>query len=168
MSCFVTERKHRSSKKSALHVFRYMEHTVLADQINQFCMAMSTDALFSRASLIGPKQHSVHEENIFFNSKSALLSCGEIIAGDIVYLTDRSIGRVERFWQKHVSNDIVVELQALPSNPVNPNVVNDTSNITIFETAEAIIDACPWVRASANTLRVLEPFASRGVADLLP
>jgi hypothetical protein len=35
LACFVTERKHREVKQSALHIFRHMEHTVLVDVLNK-------------------------------------------------------------------------------------------------------------------------------------
>ena len=44
VSCFVTERKHRQIKDAALHVFRYMEHTVLVDVVKQMCQQLPVHA----------------------------------------------------------------------------------------------------------------------------
>ena len=37
LSCFVCERKHKTVKYAAPHVFRHIEHTVLAHVINRQC-----------------------------------------------------------------------------------------------------------------------------------
>ena len=37
LSCFVTERKHRTVKDIALYVFRNMEHTIVIDIVNHHC-----------------------------------------------------------------------------------------------------------------------------------
>lgn len=172
LSCFVTERKHRASKKSALHVYRHMEHTVLADMLNQFCNSMSTDVLFRRTALVRAKKHPMPNTagQTFYTAKSALLSCGEVDTGDVVYLTDHTIGKVLQFWQRHADDgaEIVVELEALPrKTPGTTNVVFSSSRTTIFENAEAIIDACPWIKACEESILVLEPFVARDLASVL-
>jgi hypothetical protein len=55
LSCFVTERKHRTVKASALHVFRHIAHTVLADVVNKNCeQLISGHDLFKRELLVSP------------------------------------------------------------------------------------------------------------------
>ena len=170
LSCFVTERKHRQSKKSALHVFRHMEHTVLADMVNKFCGAMTSGKLFRRMALIDPRpQYLPHSVGLqLMRATAALLPCGQIAAGDIVYLTNHVVGRVAGFWGEDGDPDnITVEIHAFARESADcPNIVRERSASTIYEVAESIIDACVWLYKDEGLIQVIEPFAARDLSKL--
>ena len=93
MSCFVTERKHRSVKAAALHTFRHMEKTVLQDLCNRTVEQMrADDCLYKESYLIGGK--SVAGNDNVRTSLRANLVCGQITATDIVRLKSEEFARV--------------------------------------------------------------------------
>ena len=84
LSCFVTERKHRQVKDAALHVFRYMEHTVLVDVVNQMCQQLvDGHDLFSNMFLVNGRPCKLQPE--VMSSPRAVLECGMVAAGDVLF-----------------------------------------------------------------------------------
>lgn len=100
LSCFVTERKHRATKRAALFVFRHIDNTVIKDMINKQCEAISgeSESLFSETSLVSPRIIANAHVDLY-TSKEAVLSCGQVRCGDIVYLSTRAVGKVEAFFK---------------------------------------------------------------------
>ena len=84
LSCFVTERKHRTVKNAALHVMRYIEHTVLIDVVNQMCEQMvGGHDLFEKMFLVQPKECKLQPEVL--TSKKAVLECGAVSHNDVIF-----------------------------------------------------------------------------------
>ena len=73
LSCFVTERAHRRSKRAALHVFRYLEQTVMKDLVNRTVEQFAGDSsLFLRAYLIRPKVAELVGAQVHKSTKATL------------------------------------------------------------------------------------------------
>lgn len=99
MSCFVCERKHRSVKDTALHVFRHIEHTVLADVLNKQAQQMANgDHLSEETFLVAPRSIDGAPANML-RSRGAVLRCGEVRVGDVVGLHGGVCGRVNMFYK---------------------------------------------------------------------
>ena len=165
LSCFVTERKHRSSKSSALYVFRGMESTVLTDQINKMCEMMAEEncALFKRTTCLGALRHNVAGHHLF-RSASALLECGVIKPGDIVWLNNDIVGEVVCFWSKeeYATDEFLVEINAYDAVTIDGEQFFDksTSRSHLANSCD-IVDACIWIYKRESIIKVLVPFASR-------
>ena len=164
LSCFVTERKHRSSKSSALYVFRFMESSVLHDQINKCCESMfdANSSLFRRTNMLTPTKHDFNGRTMY-RSSAALLDCGIIKPGDIVWLNSDIVGRVVAFWgDNEYGEDFCVELDAFDAVHEGENqYFEDSSSRSHIAPAHAILDACIWVYRRAGLMRVITPFAAR-------
>ena len=98
LSCFVTERKHRRTKRAALHVFRHIDNTVvrdiLAEQIDAF---IGDRSLFQQEYLVDP--HELEFGAVTLRaSRHAVMRHGLLIAGDMVYMEDDSVGEIREFW----------------------------------------------------------------------
>ena len=163
LSCFVTERKHRSSKASALHIFRNMEGTVLTDQINKMCESISEpDASLFKRTIFGGSSRHVIDGNHLARSTLALLECGEVKAGDIVWLNFDIVGKVVAFWRHDEFESFFVEIEALDLIRENgSDYYDESSSIKHFADATSIVDACVWVYKRAGILKVLVPFEAR-------
>ena len=163
LSCFVTERRHRSVKKAALHVFRYMEHTVLADLINRMCEQFSDSAtsLFLETYLVNPRSFAF-PQGTFNRSSCAILRCGEINAGDIVWLTSGIVGKATYFWQQQsVDDQMIVQIDAYNPSDASGCRFTEANSYTHFASANTIVDACIWIRVEHGLLRVIVPFGAK-------
>ena len=86
LSCFVTERKHRISKSAACNVFRHIEHTVLADCINRMCDLITGDETIFLPQHMPKAKRLQIDDQILLHSIEAVLLCGPVKCGDIVWL----------------------------------------------------------------------------------
>ena len=92
----------------------------------------------------------------------AVLHCGGMHQGDFVWLRDKSVGKVVRFYQKDVGTDIVVELD-MPS-PMTADVPHAFAcglGVRQFVDSDAIVDACSWAYKSEDIFFVIEPITAR-------
>jgi len=163
LSCFVTERRHRSAKKAALHVFRYMEHTVLVDLVNRQCEQFSASdaSLFHETCLVHARDVTF-PHGTYRRSSIAILRCGEINAGDIVWLTSGVVGKVIRFWQSHGADDTInVQIDGYRSSDASGHRFLESTPYAHFADASSIIDACIWTRVSHGLIRVIVPFGAK-------
>lgn len=160
LSCFVTERKHRATKKAALHVFRYMEHTVLADMVNSMVESMRAEngALWTETALLGCNQYQIQGEDLR-TSNGALLACGEVKKADIVWLTGGIVCRVVSFWE--LKGHMFVQTEKLdPVSDGGSTYYTENSHINHFAESNSVIDACIWIRKREGLLKVIKPFAA--------
>ena len=99
-SCFAAERKHRSAKKAALHVFRHLEYTTLADMLNQQCAQIRDDPeLFQRCFLVSPQRHVELPGCILNRATAAVLECGHIHADDVLWMSNGVVAGARCCWQ---------------------------------------------------------------------
>ena len=166
LSCFVTERLHRTSRKAALHVFRHMEHTVIADVINRQCNGMMNDVnLYNVRFTVNPKDIQLSCPGTFSFALSCVLECGEIFKDDIVWMRDGTVGAVVKFWEKATEEDIMVEIANHPiASPTSMNEFRQDNSVHSFHRAQDLFDACSWFTISPGLIKVIQPFAAR--ADL--
>ena len=141
-SCFVTERFHRTAKAMVVHLFRHVEHTAAADIVNRKCNQMSTDeSLFLAEFLVMAEPLGATQCKV---ANHAVLHCGDMHQGDFVWLRDKSVGQVVRFYQKDVGSGIVVELDL--HSPVHdaPHVFARGLGKRQFVDSDSVVDACSW------------------------
>ena len=85
LSCFVTERKHRSIKAAGLHTFRNIEHTVTIDIVNRFAEeARENNNLYEKQFLLEYRAVVLAGMNLQ-TSKRASLQCGTVCNKDVVF-----------------------------------------------------------------------------------
>ena len=155
LSCFVTERKHRQIKDAALHIFRYMEHTVLVDVVNQMCQQLiDGHDLFAKMFLVSGRPLKAQPEVL--SSSSAVLECGLIKKGDILFFEDHTCGQVLAFFV--ISGIYFVEIRDLPALHGNAELRDATSTTTMFKECRHVVDACIWYAAETEgVVRVCVP-----------
>ena len=155
LSCFVTERKHRSTKRAALFVFRHIDNTVIKDLVNRMCDSVvhNKNCLFTPEFLVSPKQIQFGEY-VLQRAKQALLKCGQIREKDLVYLTTGIVAKVKCFWQHIDQTHICVQAQAYSN--VGYRRWDETDEIIIVD-SDNIIDSVIWSK-SGNFVYVIPPF----------
>ena len=157
LSCFVTERKHRTTKRCALFVFRHIDNTVVKHMLNKQCDALSSQhSLFLRKFLIQPKVVTLMGVELL-HSKSALMHCGNVFTNDIVWTSDGSVGTVLGFWATHDMANIILNLDVyapLGNNRWDTTVVRAMSvdSEDVYDTVMYALDG-----GVGNVLRVVPP-----------
>ena len=99
LSCFVTERKHRSIKAAALHSFRHVEHTIAIDIVNRFVSARTSTQLYAPQFPVNGRVHETAAGPVCIPLR-ATLRYGDVFVQDIVSIQrggSIEIGRVNRF-----------------------------------------------------------------------
>ena len=158
LSCFVLERKHRSIKAAALYVFREVEHTTLTTVVNRVCEQICAGHdLYTSTFLVRPTLHSFGDLS-FSRSLNAVLRCGELHSGDVVYLRDDTVGKVAAFWAAaHTPSDIVIELLRYSSLHCEPNTRIMADPVKHFAPHDAVVDVLIWFEAERGLMRFNVP-----------
>ena len=156
LSCFVTERKHRTTKRAALFVFRHIDNTVIKDMVNRMCDSVvhNKNCLFTPEFLVSPKQVQLGEHNVLQRAKQALLKCGQIRENDLVYLTTGIVAKVKCFWQHIDQTYLCAQVQAYCN--VGYRRWDETDEIIIVD-SDNIIDSVIWSK-SGSFVYVIPPF----------
>ena len=157
MSCFVTERKHRATKRAALFVFRHIDNTVVKDMLNRQCDAIrgGTESLFTKEYLVKPAIIEMMG-TIYRSSKEVVLACGSLFAGDVLLLSDGRVGRADRFWSD--GEEIVAQLSAYAQCTDNANCWDRADPQYIVVSTSSIVDAVMWYEGTpASVIRVIKP-----------
>ena len=160
MSCFVTERKHRATKRSALFIFKHIEGTVIRDLVNKQCEDLSDPAssLFSEEFLIRPRAFNAGPARLIYSQK-AQLHCGQIYTGDVVYLKSGEVGEVIDFWKASETSCIVVRTNIFQESAVNENRWSIAHPTVRVVCPSMILDAVIYARAGTE-IRAILPFKS--------
>jgi hypothetical protein len=155
LSCFVTERKHRQVKDAALHVFRYIEHAVIVDVVNQRCeQILSGHDLFSQMILVEPRECALQPE--LLTSSRAVLECGMVAKGDVVVFADMICGVVLAFFD--INDVMFVEVRLMPAVSDDGSLRDDAQTATVFKECRLIVDSCIWHNTEqAGIVRVCLP-----------
>ena len=157
ISCFVTERKHRSLKRAALHVFRYLEHTSLADLVTQQCdQIIDGHSLFHREFLVHPSTVEISGLSLA-RSSVAVLECGSIHARDIIYVKGGQLARITDFWR---SASGVITIQCTACELVDGYTYRD-GNSVLFAQSQTSIDAIAYRNLADGEFRVALPCLDR-------
>lgn len=158
LSCFVTERRHRTTKKAALHVFRYLESTVVKDLVNRMCQSFAHDeCLFKPLFLLSPKTADIAGSNIF-KSVQAVLHCGKLRKGDIVYATTAAtlVGRIDRFWE--LNGRFLVCIESFRRHNNDSRFWSTVAPVVLFIAVNSIVDAVAWSEHDDGIIRIIPPF----------
>ena len=160
ISCFVTERKHRSLKRAALYVSRYLEHTSLNDLGTQQCeQILDGHSLFQREFLGHPSTVQILGQTLT-RSRMAVLECGNIHGEDIIYVGGGELARVADFWQFECG---VITAQCTAREHVASvagYTYRDTASV-IFVQSQKIIDAVAYRNLADGEFRVVLPYLAR-------
>ena len=153
LSCFVTERKHRITKKAALYVFRHFEATVLKDLINKQVHDFVDSNLFKAAFLMEPSTVDIGGYTVR-TSVAAMLSCGEVHRGDIVATRDHRVGKVSQFWAA-CDGSIILAIAVYPPAPgVDSFWVGQA---LAFVADNGIVRSAIWCERSPGLIRIVPP-----------
>ena len=162
LSCFVTERRHRMTKRAALHIFRHVEATVMKDLVNRMSEEFAGDSsLFKPTYLVRPKVAPIAMDRELYISSAAVLLCGSIKKRDVVYINDGLriiVGRVDRFWL--MNGQIVVRIACYRCVGNDKRFWSTDSEEIQFFSANSIVDAVAWRPVSAAIVRILPPFVA--------
>ena len=150
LSCFPTERKHRTVKSSALHIFRHFEHTVLRDLVNQQLIKIGDDSFYTDISLVNAQRCDIGEG--VSRSTVATLPCGGVHAGDIVVCTSQNVVEVTGFWQQE---DNVV-IQGLLLQKMCDGTWSKLSQVSFIE-ASCIVSPVAWAELRKGCYRLCLP-----------
>ena len=145
-------------KWAALYVFRHLEHTALADIVNRQCEAIySDDSLFKRQSLLNATTVETSGCELS-RSSQAVLECGLIYTGDIVYAIGGVVARVVRFRKWPSAEHIAIQCTIYEN--VDGGSYRD-GNRTSFVSVDSIVDVVTYRPLADGFIRVLLPFDGR-------
>ena len=162
LSCFVTERKHRIAKDSALHVFRHFEHTVLAGVLNKQCeQIQNNDDIFKPVHFHRPGVLTVQGLRLH-RSSTLVCHCGIVTADDLVFFKCGTAGKVAAFWCMDLSevDDAIVEVHVFPCVENNPSIRLTSPWTLQFLKLGALVDTCIYAQEADNRIRLVIPPAA--------
>ena len=113
LSCFVTERKHRTTKRCALFVFRCIGNTVTKEvMLSRMCQKLSSESesIFSKVYLVRPRVYNF-AGTVLHRASGAVLPCGSVQAGDFVWLDKNVVASVVAFWKPDCAEHISVQVE---------------------------------------------------------
>ena len=152
LSCFPLERKHRSVKSVALHVYRNFEHTVLNDLITQQLAKLQDDSLYGEMALQSPQEVRC-DGVVLLRATGARLPCCEVRAGDIILHSGDHVAEVECFW----GVDDIIFAQASPFTRTPEVHSYARQNTTAFIDASTIECPLMWTVRSPGVFKVCWP-----------
>lgn len=163
LSCFVTERKHRTTKRCALFVFRHIENTVINDMLNRQCEDIgggACESLFTRTFLIKPKVMNISGVQ-FHHAKLAVLPCGTVRHGDVVWTRSMDVGSVVCFWSAPAHGaQFSVQLRVYTCSNDNRTQWATTDPHVRAVDSDDIVDALAWTPLREGLIRVIPPVRS--------
>ena len=154
LSCFVTERKHRSIKHIANHLFRNFETALTTDILNLTVERYSTrPGLFCPESLDAPKPLTGEAQQAILRgagidalntSLRANLRCGCVSKDDFIMLPDRSVGQVVVFAATGESIEATIVCVVKPLRCIDACRHRKTGLQPIVVAASDIVEALVW------------------------
>ena len=154
LSCWVTERRHRSTKNFGNHIFRHFETTLTIDAFNRMVVLAEEGAYFKREAIHSPKE-SEHAGVPISLGISAQLICGEVTKGDVVMLDDRKVGFVENFGNTDGGEIHCIVRLHMPLQ-MGANRYALASSGVVVVPASDILGLCMWASGD-ESLVVLPP-----------
>jgi hypothetical protein len=160
LSCFVTERKHKSVKRAALYTFRHFEHTVTANVLSAQIETMRAGHnLFEERCLVAPRVIGhVHGAEQICTSNRAVTPVGELYKGDLVYTFSGIAGRIVSFLS--TPSDLVIEIDAYDTIGGDTTLRSELACTRMFIDIAEIVSACVWYQPRSSVIRLhLPPIA---------
>ncbi len=105
-----------------------------------------------------PKTSSIGG-HVFKSSKCAVLRCGEVNHGDILYFRSGSAGRVVRFFEGGDSG-IVIEMDMYDCVGGGTTLRSEERAQRTFEEHESVLDSCIWYYESPSIIKLCLPPAA--------
>ena len=156
MSCWVTERRHRSTKMFANHTFRHYEATLTMDAFNRMIVFAEEGTMYKREAIQSPKE-LVQGGHRVCHGAACNLVCGLVSKDDVVMLDDRRVGFVESFAS---TNDDPVNCLVKIHPPVSANRYAPTSSGLAVAPASTILGACIWAKGEESILVLPPPISA--------
>jgi hypothetical protein len=160
LSCFVTERKHKSVKRAALYTFRHFEHTVTANVLSAQIETMRAGHnLFEERCLVAPRVIGhVHGAEQICTSNRAVTPVGELYKGDLVYTFSGIAGRIVSFLS--TPSELVIEIDAYDTIGGDTTLRSELACTRMFIDIAEIVSACVWYQPRSSVIRLhLPPIA---------
>ena len=158
LSCFVTERKHRATKRAALFVFRHVDNTVITSMVNQQCDVIqhNVNSLMYKIFLVSPTTFTLAGIEVS-KSREAVLSCGHLRIDDLLYLQSHKIGKAVGFWSFPAQMKICVQVEIHePVRGHDDRFQLQSSEQCIVEST-TIVDAVAW-SGGRDYIFIIRPF----------
>ena len=158
LSCFVTERKHRITKRVALYTFRGIDNAVIRNLVFRQCEAFKdcgSGSLFHERCLVEPREVSFGE-TVVLQARRALLTCGAVAVKDVVALATGEIGRVVSFWG--FNSSVVGEVEFFERLSAD---VWRVAGVSYFVDVAKIERAVVYAPCMQDCIRVLLPARSK-------
>ena len=161
LSCFVTERKHRVTKRAALFTFRGIENHVITQMLNRHCEnLLAKPNLFRMCYMVNPRRIRFGNGVCAQRANAATLPCGRIHASDVVWFLDNAVGKVVCFWASDVGTNVVVQFRLYEREGDSAVLWRTTDSPMAMSAARDIVDAVMWAPLRDGVIRVLRPVRS--------
>ena len=154
LSCFVTERKHRSVKRAGLWTFKNYEHTLIADIVNRDIGRLQEEGALSRTALLSPMEFIGYR-----TSTAAHLPCGDVQHGDLIAYRGKQVVEVQRFWCSPDSTEIILQGISLIATEIDS--MWRKGGPAFFGAAEGVVQAVAWAHRG-DLLRIVQPVSGFG------
>ena len=157
LSCFVTERKHRVTKRCALHTFRGIDNSATKSMLNVHCQTfVDHPEMFSPQYLVKPLRLNC-EGVTLQRSTNAVLHCGGVRSNDLVWMQDRTVGQVRWFWASASGDDIAIEVLQHQRCGASDALWCTSAPTIVMVCAAHVVDAIIWLRYELDVVLVLRP-----------
>ena len=114
----------------------------------------SLETLFLQTYLVDPKKVVLNGTELSY-ANEAVIHCGSVYAGDIVYLKNGTVGKVDKFW---AVNDTAISVQlSLYQKSTGMDRWATGSPSSSFASVDDILDTVMYARVS-NGIRIMPPF----------
>jgi len=170
LDCFVTERKHRTAKATAGHVFRHYERTLTTDLLSRMIENFTdeTETRFIPEYLVMPRPMSApaarHRGAVLgslpddiLRSVRAMLRCGQVFRGDVIMTSDHTVGRVEYFLSTKLNGGENFILCVLCRMVRRGDGYYSPPTAAMAVPSDEIMGAVCWAELTAGRIRVIPP-----------
>ena len=151
VSCFVTERKHKTVKGAGNWLFNNYEHTLIRALVHKQVKALGARHLYVDELLLQPRSGTVGGVHIMCSS-AARLVCGEVRKGDYVAMCGTRVGFVKSFLE--VDGSVFVHVQTFRCTGASCWSPTAAEEIVL---ASGIVRAVTYAAKRADCIRILPP-----------
>jgi hypothetical protein len=155
MSCFVTERKHKSVKRAGTWCFNEYEKPVLRSLLAQQSAALGQKELYQTECIINASTINIDGLQIR-RSTAAHLKCGEVRRGDVVVLTGCRVGEVVSFI---MLDQLMVQMHVC--SPTSDAKEWCRGLVHEFAHSADIMCPVPWADRGHGRIRIVPPLSWR-------